>query len=112
MNFGKVLRGLRKERNIGQKELAHYLNVSISTISNYEHGVHAPDLETLCKLADFFKVSIDYLLERTKYRHPLDNLNAKFNDGTDLCGLVNTIVMLESQKQYTVRDFVDFVSKR
>ncbi len=112
MDFGKVLRGLRKEDNIGQKELASYLNVSVSTISNYENGVHAPDLETLCRLADFFKVSVDFLLERTGYRHPLDSLNAKFSDGTDVCGLVNTIVMLESQKQYAVRDFVEFMAKR
>ncbi len=112
MGFGKILKSLRRDADIGQKELASYLNVTVSTISNYENGVHAPDLDTLCKLADFFQVSIDFLLERTQYRHSLDNLNVKFNDGSDMGGLINTIVMLEAQKQHEVRDFVEFMAQR
>ena len=44
MKVGEILASLREERKIGQKELAVYLNVSIGTISNYEHNVHSPDL--------------------------------------------------------------------
>ena len=56
---------LRESKGVYQKELAAYLKVSIGTISNYENGVHEPDLVTLGKLADFYGVSTDYLLERT-----------------------------------------------
>lgn len=41
------------------------LNIAQNTLSQYETGVREPDLKTLRLLADFFDVSIDYLLERT-----------------------------------------------
>ena len=76
MNFGTTLRKLRIGRGIGQKELAFILNLSTGTISNYEHGVHSPDLETLCKIADYFNTTTDYLLGRdsTPCRISLENL--------------------------------------
>lgn len=60
-----ALRKLRKERNVTQKQLARALGVSESTISLYESGKHEPDHATLIKIADYFNVSIDYLLGRT-----------------------------------------------
>lgn len=56
---------LRKKKGIGQKELAAVLNLSVSTISNYENGAHDPDLETLCALSDYYGVTTDYLLGHT-----------------------------------------------
>lgn len=47
MNFGEKLYRLRVERGIYQKQLAAYLHVSVGTISNYENGIHSPDLKTL-----------------------------------------------------------------
>ncbi|GFH96061.1 HTH-type transcriptional regulator Xre [Lachnospiraceae bacterium] len=70
MNFGEKLYRLRVERGIYQKQLAAYLHVSVGTISNYENGIHSPDLKTLSKLASYFRVSADYLLDRTDYVAP------------------------------------------
>lgn len=80
MEFGTFLANLRKERGILQKELAGHLNVTVATISNYETGVHFPDLHTLIRIADFFQVSTDYLLQRTRYPFSLDSLNIAFTD--------------------------------
>ncbi|MDE6676020.1 MAG: helix-turn-helix domain-containing protein [Acetatifactor sp.] len=66
MNFGKTLQNLRTERGIFQKELAAALHLSVGTVSNYEEGVSSPDLEMLCRIADYFQVSTDYLLGRTQ----------------------------------------------
>ncbi len=66
MNFGKILQNLRTERGIFQKELATALHLSVGTVSNYEEGVSSPDLEMLCRIADYFQVSTDYLLGRTQ----------------------------------------------
>lgn len=70
MNLAERLRSLRQNRNILQKEVAACLKVSIGTISNYENGVHQPDLNTLGRLADFYGVSTDYLLGRSPYPAP------------------------------------------
>lgn len=62
--FGELLAELRMDRKMTQKELANILHVSIGTISNYEKGVHFPDVEKLLNLADYFQVTTDYLLGR------------------------------------------------
>lgn len=67
MDFGKILQHLRTEQGIFQKQLASEFHVSVGTICNYENRGYSPDLETICKIADYFHVSTDYLLGRTQY---------------------------------------------
>ena len=59
------LRELRKAKGISQLKLALDLNTSQNTISRYETGEREPGLVELIKIADYFNVSVDYLLERT-----------------------------------------------
>lgn len=56
---------LRKKRGISQLKLAMDLNMNQNSISRYENGEREADYKTLIMLADYFDVSIDYLLERT-----------------------------------------------
>lgn len=60
------LKKLRKERNISQLKLALDLNMNQNSISRYENGEREADYETLIKIADYFDVSLDYLLGRTE----------------------------------------------
>ncbi|MBE7044804.1 MAG: helix-turn-helix transcriptional regulator [Ruminococcaceae bacterium] len=62
------LRSLRKERNLTQLKLAMELNMSQNTISRYETGEREAGYRELIRIADYFNVSIDYLLERTDKR--------------------------------------------
>lgn len=66
--FSERLKRLRMEKGITQKELADRLHVSRSTIAGYESLGKEPDGEKLCALADFFGVSVDYLLGVTDSR--------------------------------------------
>lgn len=59
------LRELRKSRGISQLKLAMDLNTNQNTISRYETGEREPGITELITLADYFDVSVDYLLERT-----------------------------------------------
>ena len=59
------LRELRKQRGISQLKLAMDLNMNQNSISRYETGEREADYRTLIALADYFHVSLDYLLERT-----------------------------------------------
>ena len=63
MSLGEILRNLLEERDITQKQLADILNVGASTLSNYIQNSREPDYETLRRLASYFEVSTDYLLE-------------------------------------------------
>ena len=59
------LKELRKKRGISQLKLAMDLNMNQNSISRYETGEREADYTTLILLANYFDVSIDYLLERT-----------------------------------------------
>lgn len=59
------LRSIREDHDIKQKELAALLNVSQNTYSQYETGVIALTAEVLIRLADYYRCSVDYLLDRT-----------------------------------------------
>lgn len=63
MSFGKNLKNLIEERNMTQKELAKHLNIAPSTLGGYVQDVREPDYRTLKLLANYFEVSIDYLLD-------------------------------------------------
>ena len=62
--FQKRLIELRKQFGYTQREIALKLNISQPSYIRYEIGTSEPTLENLCKLADIFDVSIDYLLGR------------------------------------------------
>lgn len=112
MKFGELLAMLRKERGILQKELATYLNVTVATISNYEKGVHAPDYETLVKLADFFDVSTDYLLQRTEYKSSISTLNQKLIVNYTVSELVNAILQLDQSSMAALLDYYELLVLR
>ena len=58
------IRNLREDRDLRQKDIAAMLNVLQNTYSQYETGVIELTASTLIKLADFYDVSVDYLLGR------------------------------------------------
>lgn len=91
MSFGEKLFQLRTERGIFQKELAEYLSVSVGTISNYENSVHSPDLETLCRFAEYFQVSTDFLLELTGNADSMEDLNLQLTEEETVGSALNVI---------------------
>lgn len=60
---GFKLKRLRESKNMLQKDLAKELNIAPTTISGYELETREPDNETLKKIANYFNVTIDYLLD-------------------------------------------------
>lgn len=66
----KHIRDLREDKDLKQRELAEMLGVSQNTYSQYETGVIALTDQILIKLADFYGVSVDYLMDRTSEKEP------------------------------------------
>lgn len=62
----KNIRSIREDNDVTQKQMAELLNVSQNTYSQYETGKIEWTASTLIKIADYFDVSVDYLLDRTK----------------------------------------------
>ena len=59
------LKELRKARRITQLKLAMDMNLTQNTVSRYETGEREPGIAELVRIADYFHISVDYLLERT-----------------------------------------------
>lgn len=108
-DLGATLASLRTEKGLGQKQMAASLNLSISAISSYEKNVHAPDLSMLCRLAEYFDVTTDYLLGRTEYRCPPEAFRQYITQDYAIQDMVNTVLSLDREKQATIVNFVKYM---
>jgi len=68
MSFASMLKQLREQSRLSQKDIADYLGITRQAVASYELAKREPDYEILKKLADYFGVSIDYILGRSKCR--------------------------------------------
>jgi len=66
--LGERLRKLRNERNLTQKEIAKILGIPRGTYAHYEINKRTPDFDLLKETADYYNVSLDYLLDRTNVK--------------------------------------------
>lgn len=65
MNRGNRIAELRERRKLTQEQLSASLGISRASLSHYEQNRRHPDYETLIRIANYFKVSMDYLMGRT-----------------------------------------------
>ena len=65
MNYANRIKELRCSRGLSQKQLAEGTCLTVTAIQNYEYGTRQPAFDALIALADFFGVSLDYLVGRS-----------------------------------------------
>lgn len=95
--FGEILSELCQDQHLTQAQLASQLHVSVGTISNYENGVHTPDLDKLQVLADFFQVTTDYLLGRTPHNLPFEILQKNAAPGVKMYDLLQALNEMDAK---------------
>ena len=105
------IKELRTKKDILQLKLAMDLDLTQETISSYERNKITPSVDVLIKLADYFNTNIDYILCRTKYDLPIENL--KPNNITDKeFILLNKIKSLSTNDQAKAEAFIDGLSAK
>lgn len=97
--FGEILAELRQDRKMTQKELAQKMFVTVGTISNYENGVHFPDVEKLIALADFFDVTTDYLLGRCKLNFSPDVFDEVIVEESTVGSLIHDVRSITPERK-------------
>jgi len=102
--FGQRLQELRTERNMTQEDFGKLLNVSQSTIAYYESGKKQPSLETISFIADYFTVTIDYLLGRVDYRNSHNTIPTSPNDDPDS--------KLPAEAKKSIDDFIQYIYEK
>ena len=66
MDYVVIMRGLREDNDVKQREVAEYLNIDQRVYSRYESGQNAMPVRFIPPLCDYYNVSADYLLGRTR----------------------------------------------
>ena len=82
---GPRISELRESNHLTQEELARNLGITRASLSHYETSRREPDYETLTKIADYFKVSLDFLMGRTDDPNPSVNESVqRFTESLEL----------------------------
>lgn len=126
LKIGDILKELRIFHDYRQKDISDYLNITSQAYSNYENNKRVPDIETLRKIADFYHISIDCLLDnqsgfleesasfnnckRTAFRGVTDSglvipLNAK------QAKMVTDILSLSQEQQDVCQRMIEFIKR-
>ena len=102
--IGDKIKKLREDAHVSQIELSQKINVGNKTLSDYERNISQPSLQTLLDIANFFNVSVDYLLGRdTEMNSGKDKLIKELNDNVKL---------LSSEQLKEILDFTLFIIKK
>lgn len=119
-HLGELIAELRQDKGLTQKELGDILCVSSGTISNYENGVHLPDVDKVIALANYFHVTTDYLLGRTSSNLPVELLQQAITNEKTPCDVMASFAKLPANRQAAlsliisdmeVRQMIDTYSK-
>lgn len=109
--FAQVLKKLRAERCMTQAELAEELSVSRSAVAGYEARNNQPDYETLVKLAEFFNVSIDYLLSGRSNHFP-KTADLQYEEAELEKRLLRLFHALPYEAKHSVVDYAEYQKER
>ena len=101
MSFGPRLKELRTNKKLTQQQLGDIIHVSKVSVSGYENGTRTPDTDTLQSIANYFNVSLDYLVGRTK--NPNDYY---FNDSS-----IETIKKIYEGNDLDYLELIDMIQK-
>jgi Predicted transcriptional regulators len=112
MSFGTTLEKIRKEHKLSQASLGNALGITQQMISSYEKDISSPNIEALIKLSDFFKISIDSLVdhkvaleERDSQKAQLLRLFDSFSpEDKERCFLILNTLLLDRKESNKSKD--------
>ena len=100
------LKLLRKESGISQQKLADSIGMSQQSINQYENHDTEPDIMTLCKLADYFETSVDYLIGHTDIRNHIEPTSA-YHLNADEGAIIDKYRTLTQKERACVAQVID-----
>ena len=95
--FSEKLKELRKQHYLTQADLAKELNLGTSTIGMYENNIRKPSYEVLKKIANYFNVTVDFLIDDDDNLYLVDD------------ALIQTVKKLSPEQLKQARDFINFL---
>lgn len=112
MDLQERIKNLREDNDLKQATIADVLGISQQVYSGYETGKHELPTRHLVLLADYYKVSTDYLLCRTNYPGPTDTLDAAFLKDTSFGDFLANSTLLNSSGRKAALDYVIYLKNK
>lgn len=109
MILGERIAELRKDNGYTQKNLAEFLNISTTSLSNYENGINYPDPFVLLQISDVFNVSVDYLLGKTNMNVEYCTLSQEKIGSLTLPDFNKQILSLDKEHRKMMHQYLDLV---
>lgn len=109
--IGTIITKLRTEKGWKQNQLSAMLSISPGNLSNYEHGLYWPALDMLCKIADLFNVSTDFLLGRTGYRCPPETFREYVTPDCTMYHIINILLELDTGSRDAVVKYATYLKE-
>ncbi len=106
-----IIRNLREDQDIKQKTIAEYLGVSQQSYSNYENGHREIPIWAVTKLANFYQVSIDYLLGAEEGYAGSTDLSGKYLGDITMHDVVYDIQKLSPQNRRDLLKYIKFLKQ-
>ncbi len=104
-----IIRDLREDNDVKQKTIAEYLGVSLQTYSNYENGHRDIPIWVVAKLAQFYKVSTDYLLGTDTSYLGNTNLHSKYLGDITLHDVVYDLQKFDARERRDLLKYIKFL---
>ena len=108
-SYPEIIRGLREDRDLHQKDIAKLIETTQQQYSKYETGETEISTRALIVLADFYGTSTDYLLGRTNRKEGMVSINEMLTSKYSAGELISDIAALTPERRSTVVDFVMFL---
>lgn len=102
----EILRDLREDRDMSQREVAERLGVTPQQYSQYENGVNEIPLHRFIKLVDIFDVSADYLLGRTQKQANRSWQNVQVTRDCSCPAMVSAVLSLSEEGREAVVEYI------
>lgn len=99
--FSQKLKDLRKQYGLTQSQLANKLGLGVSTIGMYESDIRKPSYTVIKKIADYFNVTIDYLIS--------DDTNQDIEDTDELIAFAKNIKKLSPKQKEQIKSFINYI---
>ncbi len=111
--LGIRIKNLRQKANMTQLELSQKLNVSNTTLSQYENGIRIPSDDIKLKIADYFDVSVDYLLGNSSNKKIKTDPNEERPLPIEKRGVLNLIADMSESDYEELMNYAKYIiSKR
>lgn len=104
--YTEVLRALREDHDLKQKEVAQIIGTTQQHYSRYETGSYEIPVFALCKLADYYGVSTDYILGRVSYSNSDSKILKEIGNHPVLANIFSDLIDLNNESHKAITEYV------